>query len=148
MEGTKTRVSVLEGFLLAYLGILSIQDIRKKKVSLWLLSVGIVFVFAYFILNSVSLPESLIGGGIGILMLGISLITKESIGKADCILIGYLGLMMGYIQSIMILLISLFLCCIFCIIGTGFHLLSRKKRVAFIPFLLAGFLCTILFVNT
>lgn len=141
-------MTILEGITLAYLGTLSIQDIRKKKVNLWFLYAGIVLVFISLIADtSVTLPARLFGGSIGILMFGISLITKEAIGRADCILILYLGLITGYLQSIMILLISFFLCCIFCIIGTGFHLLSRKKRVAFIPFLLVGFLCTILFVN-
>ena len=141
-------MTILEGITLAYFGTLSIQDIRKKKVNLWFLYAGIVLVFISLIaVTTVTLPERLFGGSIGILMLGISLITKEAIGRADCILILYLGLITGYLQSIMILLISFFLCCIFCIIGTGFHLLSRKKRVAFIPFLLVGFLCTILFVN-
>lgn len=141
-------MTILEGITLAYLGTLSIQDIRKKKVNLWFLYAGIVLVFISLIADtSVTLPARLFGGSIGILMFGISLITKEAIGRADCILILYLGLITGYLQSIMILLISFFLCCIFCIIGTGFHLLSRKKRVAFIPFLLVGFLCAILFVN-
>ena len=141
-------MTILEGITLAYLGTLSIQDIRKKKVNLWILYVGIVLVFISLIAApTVSVIERLLGSGIGILMLGISLITKEAIGRADCILILYLGLMTGYLQSIMILLISFLLCCIFCIIGTGFHLLSRKKRVAFIPFLLVGFLCTVLFVT-
>lgn len=142
-------MSIFEGFLLAYLGILSVQDIRKKKVNVWFLSAGIIFVVVNLAISStISLPERLIGGGIGVLMLGISIVTKEAIGRADCILIVYLGLMAGYMQSIMILLISFFLCCVFCIIGSGFHLLSKKKRIAFIPFLLTGFLCTIFLVST
>lgn len=137
-------MTILEGITLAYLGTLSIQDIKKKKVNLWFLYAGGVLVFiSLIVVTTVTLGERLFGGGIGILMLGISLITKEAIGRADCILILYLGLMTGCLQIIMILLISFFLCCIFCIIGTGFRLLSRKKRVAFIPFLLVGFLCTI-----
>lgn len=135
-------MKIVQIIMLSYLLVLSYQDIRKKKIAVWLLCIGTAIVIAsLFFMKETLWWERAAGAVLGILMLGISQVTKESIGKADCILILFIGVMEGYLCCICSLCYATFLCCIFCIILLGFKVMTRKQRIPFIPFLWIGFLC-------
>lgn len=131
--------------MMLYLGILSYQDLRKRKIAIPFLLFGILLAIAsMFLMREVVWWERVAGAFIGILMLGVCKVTKEAIGMADCILILYLGIMEGYLSCICMLCYTTFLCCIFCIGCLGFKIITKKQRIPFIPFLLLGFTCHVL----
>lgn len=138
-------MKIIQMIMLSYLFVLSYQDIRKKKIAIWLLCLGGGIVIAsLFFMRGILWWERAAGALVGILMLGVSQVTKESIGKADCILILFIGLMEGYLCCICSLCYATFLCCILCIALLGFRIMTKKQRIPFIPFLWVGYFCDIL----
>ena len=136
------RNYVMEGVgisMILYLGVLSIQDIKRKKISIPCLVVGMVLVIASILfVRDITMLQRFIGGAIGGIMFLVSLCTHEAIGKADCCLILYLGFMFGGLHTLVMLMVSLISCCIFCIIGLSLRFIKRRQSIPFIPFLLIG----------
>lgn len=138
-------MSIVQGIMVMYLGTLSVIDLRKKKIHVCCLIFGIFIMAASMIESSNPLwYERLAGAGIGLGMLLVSVITKEAIGKADCILMLYLGVMLGYAECLKLLFFSFLICSIVCMVCLGFRVVTRKQRMAFVPFLFVGFLCNLL----
>jgi len=126
-----------------YLACLSIVDVRKKRVSWIVLAAGGSILFAGCVLTGrIQLWSSLGGVAIGGALLLVSLITKEAIGRADCILVMLLGGCFGAAQCSILLCIGFVLCCLYCMTGLVLRKWTRKHRVAFIPFMFAGYLCS------
>lgn len=134
-------MKVAEIIMGIYLGILSGVDIRKKKISIRMLVIGAVLSVVCVVFGSkVVWLDRVIGAAIGAVLLIISFLTREAIGKADGILLIYLGVCTGYFRYSRLLLVSFSLCCLVSMIRLGFHVITKKQRIAFVPFLLIGFL--------
>ena len=79
-----------------YLLILTVQDVRSRMVSMWLLIGGIAAALLYQIAwGNLTLFECMAGAVIGIGFVGISKVTREGIGYGDSILILALGIYLG-----------------------------------------------------
>lgn len=125
-----------------YLAILSVWDIRKKSVPRWALVPAMVLcIFGCIQQGRAGMTEHMLGGSMGVILYIVSRITKEAVGRADCFLVLCLGVFLGLFDCIRMLCISVGICCLFCMAGMGFRIMTKKYRVPFIPFLLTGFLC-------
>ncbi len=132
------------GFLL---GVLGIQDLRKKQVSMllvWLLlGVGIMI----HILSGERIAEALLS----VLLLGsvlgaVALASKQAVGAGDAWVVAALGGYLGLLQTITVLFYGLVLCA-----AAGGILLvckkgTRKMQIPFLPFLFLGY-CIYMFVE-
>ena len=121
--------------------IASIQDLRKKEVSLILL--GISFLSTLF---SLGLQEGglfnmnhLWGSCIGIFLCFISILTKGAIGWGDGLVFVIIGFGLGFSHTLSILFLSLFLTALFSIGLMVVKKVNKKTTIPFIPFVFLGF---------
>ena len=122
-----------------YLGWLSLRDIRKRAIPLWMLSAGGLPVLLGLLQNgwNVSVITALLPGA---LILLLSVLT-DTVGKADGIILMLLGSACtdGRIWLLLCLsLIYIFLYSMILYISTK----DPKRRIPYIPFLLIAYITT------
>ncbi len=124
------------GCALLTVGCFALKDVKERQIPIvWVVGCGIVAVVYLMMgekINIVFLIQSMMPG---MLLLLCALLTKESIGYGDGVVVLLLGLWCGGLFAALAAGIALFL--------TGFYavflLLKRcKKTIPFLPFLLIG----------
>jgi len=95
--------------------------------------------------QEVHLFYSLGGISIGLILLGISFITRGQIGMGDGLIVCITGMSLGFTKNAMLLGFGLFGSAIFSMILLSFKLANRKKTIPFVPFLLCGYVGVLLF---
>lgn len=123
------------------LGLLAVVDFKKKRVSnVLLLIVSGIVIFNNVIFRPISIM-SLIGGIlIGIILLGISYITRQKIGTGDGFLIMILGAYLGFEGIGVVLLYALTLSAIWSGLLLMIKKVNRHYTIAFIPFIFVGYI--------
>lgn len=122
--------------ILIFLAILSLEDIREKKISVNTILLGaFTAMICRFIggqTSGIEIAGSLIPG---VLLLLLSIMTKESIGKGDGIVVMVLGLWIGGQITFLVVCLAVWAAGMFAVVC-----LIRKKRelIPFIPCLLMG----------
>ena len=139
--------TVTELLTLGYLIVLSIYDIRYKRVtntSLLLLLPAVFLIGITEIRSAGDMLSFLLGGlsGGGIL-LSAAMATKGGIGGGDIKLMTLLGLMAGLTGTIVILVTASVSALLY---GTVRRMVTRDKnlRIAFVPFLTLGYAATLI----
>lgn len=132
--------------LLGVLGALSVEDIKKKKVSIVVLALaGIAGILMHLQFARISIWNILGGVTVGAVMYGVSILSREKIGKGDAILIAVTGIYLGFWGNIILLWVSSVLAGM----GGVFALVLLKKgrefEIPFIPFVFVAYIgCIIL----
>lgn len=140
--------------------ICSYTDIRERGISIRVLSVFIVSSAALMIStymlgdrygvikrsliyepDPVNILLSLLPG---IILLIISFISREAIGRGDVYVVSLLGFMTGIDRILAILLISMLSCGIFGLAYMVMRGKSRKDTLPYVPFLLGAYILTML----
>lgn len=124
-----------------WLLVLSVMDIKKRSVPLWLLGIGVVN-------TAVILLTEGLGGGIDGWRLcrsmfpgAVFLVTAAATGKAgygDGIVLIMLGLMGGSKACLLALTAGLFLIAVFSGALLALRKVKRNSRIPFLPFLAVG----------
>ncbi|MBT9776151.1 pilus assembly protein CpaA [Clostridium sp. MCC353] len=113
------------------------QDLRVKSVSLW---VFIVFGAAALLIRKGIRPDMVISAGIGLILLGIGMLSQGAIGEGDGMFFLVSGLYLPVIDNCLLLLYGLLFCSIFSVIMIAAGICSRRnfrgRTVPFLPFLL------------
>ncbi len=136
----------------------SVQDIKRRTLSNKGLLIGMGAIVLLFAANGLcsgmvaeimllqdGVPWQNIWGvlpGVGILVL--SLMLKGSIGKGDGYLLCISGLALGLKQNLSILFYGLFLAGGTAAVLLGLGKVKRDTKLPFVPFLLGGFVLTVL----
>ena len=122
-----------------YLGWLSLRDIRKRAIPLWMLSAGGLPVLLGLLRNgwNVSVITALLPGA---LILLLSVLT-DTVGKADGIILMLLGSACTDGRIWLLLCLSLIYIFLYSMI---LYMLrrDRKRRIPYIPFLFLAYLTT------
>lgn len=120
------------------------KDLRKHRISI-LLTAGIFL--AAVILRIWRGEYAALAAGIlpGVLLLGLSWITKESLGYGDGLVQSVLGALLGWKKALEILLGAFFLAAIFSAAALAAHRLGRKSELPFLPFILSAYLVLLIF---
>lgn len=124
------------------------EDGKRKSVSIWLLlsagAAGIVLCF----LQRENFVSRITGCLVGLALLAVSRLTKESVGTGDGCFFIVSGLFLPALSNLILLLYGLSLSGIFCGL---FFLLNRvkgndvgKERIPFIPFLVPVWLIMVM----
>jgi Flp pilus assembly protein, protease CpaA len=117
-----------------------ITDIRKQMVSrrlLWILFL-VCLITVPFMTNHNIL--SIVGGIIiGFCTIGISIASKEQIGKGDGIVITAIGLVFGARRCLIVVCIASFLMAVVAIGIVLFRRGNRQTRLPFLPAVFAGY---------
>lgn len=124
-----------------YLVVLSVMDIRWKKIHLLFLLAGFLFVPAGSLCGrNTSWILFAAGGAAGLLFLLLSRITRESLGYGDSILILTAGCFIGFWNLMYMLVAAFSMSAIFSVIMMSAGKFSRKSSFPFVPFLTAAYI--------
>jgi leader peptidase (prepilin peptidase)/N-methyltransferase len=128
-----------------FLLLISIYDIKYKQVPMdvVMLTVLLGVVLLYFNPN-VTLIESLVGVGIGGVLVLVSYFTKGAIGMGDAFVIGTIGILLGYKIALAVLLYTLVLCGLIGIFLMTFKKANRKTKIPMVPFMFIALLGIVL----
>lgn len=124
-----------------YLGVLSIYDLRSKRLPIYIFVIGGIAGIVLLILEkNIGFLNLIVNLSPGIALLIIGRLTRQAIGYGD----GLAVLIMGLFQSINIVMLSLLMGItlsgfVALILLLFFHK-SKKSELAFIPFLAIAFL--------
>lgn len=128
------------------LGISTVIDIKTRKVSFKILAVyGMLGILNLVFFDRQCLYAAFGGALIGILVLGISKLTKGGIGMGDGLLMIVTGVFLGAWGNIELFLGSLFLAAIFSVLYLIVKRKDRKKEIPLVPFLFLSYLGTVFF---
>ena len=135
-------MTITNALLFIILMITSIQDLRKKKVSLSLLGVSFLSTLVTLGLQEGMLfnMNHLWGSCIGICLCLISILTRGAIGWGDGLVFVIIGFGLGFSHTLNILFVSLFLSALFSIGLVVIKKVSKKTTIPFIPFVFLGFM--------
>ena len=129
------------------LGLLAVVDFKKKRVSNVLLLIVSGIVIINYIIFKPTTIMSLAGGIlIGVILLGISYITRQRIGAGDGLLIMILGAYLGFEAIGVVLLYALTLSAIWSVLLLMIKKVNRHHEVAFVPFIFVGYIGVLLHV--
>lgn len=127
-----------------FLAILSLEDIREKRISVKRVLIGALTAVICQLITRQASGIAIVGSLIpGIVLLLLSVMTKESIGKGDGIVVMMLGLWIGGWMTFLVVCLAVWVAGIFAIVC-----LMRKKRelIPFVPCLLMGMEVLLLYV--
>ena len=138
-----------QGICIAYLSVLSILDIRFRKMPVWLLVVGGIAGTGYQIWkwvkgDLVSIVLIGVGAIVGILFLGVSKITGQALGYGDGIIILILGICLGFWDLSIVLMIAFFIASVMAIALIVVKKGKKKRTMPFVPFLCIGYIVFVL----
>ncbi len=123
-----------------YLCVLSVMDIRTKRLNLLFLLSGAAFVIAGGFCGRNIHPVFLAAGGaVGIIFLLISRFTEESFGYGDSILILITGGFLGFWNILTLLTAAFLMASMFSAFMLIKKKFSRKSAFPFVPFLFAAY---------
>ena len=119
----------------------SITDWRDKMIPINILVLTIILgVILLFFNPNIILHEALIGfflvGGIIAL---VSVISRKAIGIGDALVIGIIGLILGYKMALTVLVYSIVLCGIVGLLLITLRKVNRKTQLPMVPFMLIVF---------
>ncbi|MGB8452707.1 MAG: prepilin peptidase [Anaerocolumna sp.] len=118
-----------------------LQDIKKKKINVLLIAIGLLFILTFsFLAGEVSIWSRLAGLSLGILLLSLNPITRGQIGLGDGLIVSIMGIGLGFNAVAFILAYGLFGSAVFSIGLILFRKVNRKATIPFAPFILLGYL--------
>lgn len=127
---------ILAGILLIYS---SITDIKKREISgNAMLIFSVLGIICCALSGSTGLLDIILGIGVGIFMIVISIVTKGELGLGDGILLCVTGLYFGFIGNLQLLLMSLLFSAVFSIV-LYFKNRNLKAEYPFVPFLFLSY---------
>ena len=123
-----------------YLIILSVMDIKRRKLKLTVLLSGVLFIPAG-VLCRTEIPAAflLAGGAVGTVFLAVSKVTEEAFGYGDSVLILIMGGFLGFWDILSVLMAAFLLAAAFSGIMLVRKRFSRKTAFPFVPFLMIAY---------
>ena len=133
----------MKWFVLAYLAAVSLEDMMKKTVSLWLILLGNAGAAGWLMWNCVKgqmVWQAVILSILpAILFLIIAKVSKEQVGYGDGWLMLPLGIILGFEKMCMVLMWAISLAAVCALILLVKYRYRRGMEMPFVPFLLTGY---------
>lgn len=128
---------------LLFLGACTITDLRKRKIITALcFANAVAALIMHFVRQDIFWLNVLGGMLAGAVLFGVSVYSKEAIGKGDAVVVFTLGSLVGIKTGFEILMWASIICIIFSVPGLIFKKIKLKSRIPFMPFMLAGAIIT------
>lgn len=116
------------------------QDIRHQKIWLPLIIVFAIEAAALILCKPMAVSQYLAGVAVGLIMIGVSKVTKGGIGMGDGYLICVIGGLIGLGKVIWVVMLAFVLAAFASVFLMAVRHYGRKQTMAFVPFLLASYL--------
>lgn len=131
--------------------IMSVQDIREKKVSLWIVIVALALGVTYFLIELIHGSKSsyeLIAGLIpAALMTIMKIIAGDHIGIADCILLIIPGILLGINELIVCVAVTFGVMTFVSFLMLTTKKATKKTLLPMIPFISVGLMAGMFYGN-
>lgn len=132
---------LLKGILGILLLITALQDVRTKKISLWIIVIGAILICVFVpFTHKVSYIDRGVGALVGLGVMITSRATGGKIGMGDGYLLCVTGISLGFWGNMELFATALFAAALVSIVLLAFRLADRKKSIPFIPFLFLAYL--------
>lgn len=123
-----------------YLCVVSVWDIRKREIPLWLIAVGGLLAAGLGVFSEKhSIMLMIAGALVGMVFVGISKVTEEAFGYGDSLMIAVAGVYLGFWNVLGLLVWAHVLAALFAgyiLIRKGIY---KGASFPFVPFLLAAY---------
>lgn len=134
--------AVITVIISIFLGRCTWTDIKRKEISIvYLLVFGLAGMVCVLFRSQMHILEAFAGMGLGLVLMGISKITKGGIGLGDGGVLCVTGLYLGFGENLEIFFMGLLFAALASTYLIVVKKIGRKTQIPFIPFLTAGFLC-------
>ena len=132
---------IKEIVLLAGLGIMSVEDIRKKGIKrMWLIGLGIAGVIVTIAGAEALCVSYLLRFVPGVVFVLLAWATREQIGLGDALLILVMGWYLNAIELIDVCLLAFFIAGLVALVLLIVMRKSKKFELPMIPFIFAGYI--------
>lgn len=123
-----------------YLAILSIIDVRVRRIPVWLVAAGGAAAAAMRVYRA-EIPFLLVLGGalVGMGFLVISRVTREAFGYGDSLVILVMGIFLGFWNLAGVLIGAFLLSSFFAAVFLIYKGMNKSAGYPFLPFLLASY---------
>ena len=136
----KAWMVIKEIVLLAGLGIMSVEDIRKKGIKrLWLIGLGIVGLIFTVADAEVLCVSFLLRFVPGVVFVLLAWETREQIGMGDALLILVMGWYLNAIELVDVCLLAFFIAGLVALVLLVVIKKSKKFELPMVPFIFAGY---------
>lgn len=136
----KAWMVIKEIVLLAGLGIMSVEDIRKKGIKrLWLIGLGIVGLIFMIADAEVLCVSFLLRFVPGVVFVLLAWATREQIGMGDALLILVMGWYLNSIELVDVCLLAFFIAGLVALVLLVVIRKSKKFELPMVPFIFAGY---------
>lgn len=136
----KAWIVIKEIVLLAGLGIMSVEDIRKKGIKrLWLIGLGIVGLIFTIADAEVLCVSFLLRFVPGVVFVLLAWATREQIGMGDALLILVMGWYLNAIELVDVCLLAFFIAGLVALVLLVVLKKSKKFELPMVPFIFAGY---------
>ena len=126
-----------------YLAALAFVDVKERKIPLKWLLLGIPFIPVSVLADGVGLIYSHVLGVLpGIGFICISLVSHGQMGMADAVLLALTGAFLGFGPSVCVIALSFLGIAIIAMLMLVLNKLGRKSTLPYIPFILFGYMVT------
>lgn len=118
----------------------SVTDLKKKEISQVSILLFALAGIAAFVLDQNRNLYLMVGGAaLGIIVIFISVLSGESIGAGDGLVISVIGIYVGFYQTLVLLLMGFILTAVTGVLFILMKKANRKSTLPFIPFLAAAY---------
>ena len=129
---------IVIGILLFIAGMI---DIRKKQIGKgFLMVLMLACVAAVLFKENFGILDAAGGATIGLCAIGVSMASREQIGRGDGIVIAIVGLVLGARRCLAVVCMASFLMCFAAIVVLIMKKGDKRTRLAFLPALFVGYL--------
>ncbi len=124
------------------LGVLAWEDFKTQKIHIVrVAALAVLGVLLHVYIGRLDIVDVFGGWGIGVLLYGISILTKEAIGKGDALCFMATGIYLGFWGNLFLLWSSFLLAGIVGLIYGKIRGVSKKTQLPFLPYM---FICLVL----
>ena len=126
----------IEMIIAIILTVLSIIDIRSKRIPL-LMIVGLIVmaIVSSLILQSVDWVLVAAGAAVGLVFVLVSKVTKEKLGYGDSLILLALGILLGFWEVMILILIAFLASACFGIVMVCWKKKNKNTSFPFVPFI-------------
>ena len=126
--------------LIIILGVICVFDIKKKKIPVYMLIIlAAVGIISNLTVGEFNIEKRIIAMLPGIIMIMVSMVTKQQIGYGDGLIILLMGLYINIDDILSIVLSAFLVSSVFAIILMTVFKKKKNFEMAFSPFLLIGY---------